>query len=520
MDADYTQVEWLQMGVFLIGMPVAALLGALIGLVGKWNQGRVVTAAIVGLSCAALVAVVLFLTFFLVHWQTPQGQPSFLLEMFDNFFAHRIAYLAMIATGVISVLAAIGMRGRGDASASRITAVTMRQLLLLQVFPFIALACWVGARSYALQSGGELLRAQRFWSQRDWEVTPDESKAPSGWMREFGQPGVDLAKESENLKEILRNPTLKSLELRDLGNPDLLATNELASANSLDQIIAYHAGSPHLDARLIRTLGSVPSLKFLVLGTGGKLLTGLEPLAALPKFDTFILSDCTAASEAINELAQSKSLRRLYLVRLTNSTPKQPLRFPPALDTFILGNSRPMPHWNLEHLNDAKALRELRVRHQKLTPEEIQAIIACPQLEKLEFDEAIHEPELMELQGLNQLRILTITEAGAKRSLEFRAQLEELAMLPSLVQLNCDHQLVIEPEEWSGAKPMPEIAEREARHERWTERVNERRKELGLPLIKVTFSPDVGPFALGGGGSAQPAAKADDESNKETGAND
>jgi hypothetical protein len=509
MVGEYTSLEWLQMGMFLIGMPIAALLGSLTGLFGKWNQGRVITAAIVGLGCAALVAVVLFLTFFAVHAQTPAGQPSFLLELFDGFFATRIAYLAIIATGAISILAAIGMRSRGDEAGGRIVRISMRQLLLLQLFPFIALACWVGARSYALESGGDLLRAQRLWSQREWEVSSDESKLPSGWMREFGRPGLDMAKESEYFKEILHHPTLKSLEFRDLGNPDLLVTSELARAKSLNQIIAYHAGSPDLDENLIRSLGSVKSLKFLVLGTGGKLLSNLQPLAALPHFDTFILSDCTASPEALNELAQSKSLRRLYLVRITNSGPTRPLHFPSTLDTFILGNRVLMQRWNLEHLDEAKALRSLHIRHQKLTSVEVKAIAACAALEELELDEAIEEPDLEELLALNKLRVLTITEAGAKRSLEFRAKLEKVAMLSSLVQLNCDHQLVIELDEWSGAKPMPEIEERESRHDKWMRQVNDRREELGLPMIKITFTQNVGPFMIAGGvGSAQSTGEA------------
>jgi hypothetical protein len=64
---EYTQFEWLQMGLLLVGMPVAALLGALLGLLGKWNQGRVVTAALVGLGCAAVVSAILFSTFFVIH---------------------------------------------------------------------------------------------------------------------------------------------------------------------------------------------------------------------------------------------------------------------------------------------------------------------------------------------------------------------------------------------------------------------------------------------------------------------
>lgn len=53
---DYTSFEWLLMGIFLLGLPIAAVLGALIGLAGKWKQGYVVTAAVYGLAGSAAAA--------------------------------------------------------------------------------------------------------------------------------------------------------------------------------------------------------------------------------------------------------------------------------------------------------------------------------------------------------------------------------------------------------------------------------------------------------------------------------
>jgi hypothetical protein len=42
---EYSEYEWIQIGIFLVGLPIAAVLGALVGLVGRWMQGRVLVEA-------------------------------------------------------------------------------------------------------------------------------------------------------------------------------------------------------------------------------------------------------------------------------------------------------------------------------------------------------------------------------------------------------------------------------------------------------------------------------------------
>ena len=143
---EYTQLEWLQMGSLLIGLPLAALLGSLIGFVGHWKQGRVVTATMVGLGCAAIVSAVLFLSFLLLFTIFSDSRGDMLLDYFNLTFGRQVTWMPLLCAGAISCLAAIGLRGKPrDVKASGVS-LSMRQLLLLQVFTFATLGCWTGLR--------------------------------------------------------------------------------------------------------------------------------------------------------------------------------------------------------------------------------------------------------------------------------------------------------------------------------------------------------------------------------------
>ena len=85
--------------------------------------------------------------------------------------------------------------------------------------------------------------------------------------------------------------------------------------------------------------------------------------------------------------------------------------------------------------------------------------------------------------------------------------LEKLALMPSLINLNCDHQIVIEEEEWSQKKPFPTLKEMDQRREEWVLAVNEARVKAGLRTIRITFTQNVGPgMILGGSGGGSASA--------------
>jgi hypothetical protein len=505
MRDQYTSLEYFQIALFLIGMPLAALIGALLGLVGKWKQGRVVSAAILGLGGAALVSVVLFVTFLSIYLQIGTGRQSLMLEFFDGYFAQRIAILAVIATAAISLLAAIGLRAR-KSEQSRAASFSVRQLLLLQLFAFIALGCWTGMRFFALNCGSELERARRMWAQREWFVAGDPFGNPTYWARDYSMSKPDAAKENQYLREAVRIPTLTSLQLSQISFAEDLDIEELASAKKLETLLLSYTGSAHFEKGQVEAIGDISSLRYLYLQTNGKLSQEIEPIASLPMLDTLRLQDCFVTPKALDLLAKSKSLRRLHLQFTKNLFPREAPHWPLQLQELQIRQGVANMRVNLDNLGELKALQTLTIDWQRLTRSEVQAIAQCKSLETLLLDDAIDEADVELLLALNKLKIVTITEAAARRSAAFLESLEKVALMPSLENLNCDHQMVVTAEEWSGAKPMPGDRERGARQYAWVERINQKRAELGLRELRVTYSINAGPFLIVGGSGGATAA--------------
>ncbi len=501
MRDQYTPLEYLQIAVFLVGTPLAALMGAMLGLVGKWKEGRVFTAALMGLGSAAFVTVVLFLTFLVIHWQMQSSRQSILLEFFDSYFGQRIAILAAIATAVIALLAGIGLRARRNVNG-RAASFSMWQLLLLQLFAFIALGCWTGMRFFALESGTALARMQRIWGQREWFVSGESQNSPSHWVRDFSMSAPDVAKENAYLREAVRTPSLKTLSLAEVSFAKELAIEELANATKLETLFLSFSGGADFDPPTLAAIGAAHSVQTLMLSSRGRLSQEIEPIAELPNLHTLLLQELTVTPNTLRVLSYSKSLRRLRLHYATNLFNSETPAWPSQLDSLSIRHAIPNSAFGLSKIGECKSLNSLAVYRQRLSQAEVEAISQCTALETLSLDDAINEPDLSLLLNLKKLRILTIFEASARRGAEFLKALEELALMPNLENLNCDHQMVVTAEEWSGAKRMPSDEMREARQIAWIEQINVKRATLGLKLLRVTYSINAGPFLIVGGSAS------------------
>jgi hypothetical protein len=493
--SEYTQIEWLQMGMFLIGMPIAALVGALIGLFGKWNQGRVVTAAIVGLASAAFVSVALFLTFLLVYWQLGAEQQSLMGQFFDSYLGQRIAILATIATATISLLAAIGLRTRKNERGSA-SSFSMSQLLLLQLFAFIALGCWTGMRFFAIDCGSELERAQRLWRQREWGVQAGEMGKPTYLVRQFPAQRIDMQKEAEYLREGLRASWLKQLRLSELPSPDDVPLNELKDAKNLELLMLGLAGTADFRQSEIDAIGNVPSLRRIYLESSGKIDADLLPLAKLPQLGRLSLRSCTVAPAAFSQLATSDSLR-IVDIYLAGASSSAPIEWPRNLEELTIHQSIPRQRWSLKHIDSVQSLKTLRVEMQSLSSTEMGAISRIAGLRSLALVTACSEKDVKNLLELKQLESLRINEGGLRRSESYKQTLEQLALLPAMRSLACDCEVLVEAAEGSGI-PLPSIEELESRQKRYSNRINARRQEMGLNPIDISFTNIGWPFTLKG----------------------
>lgn len=511
---EYSVFEWAQIAVFLVGTPLAALLGALIGLFGKWNQGRVVTAALVGLAAAAFVSGALLLTFVFVNWQLEPEKRGLMEELFDSFFGQRIAIVAAIATGAISLLAGVGLRSHKN-ERGHATSISMRQMLLAQLFVFITLGCWTGMRLFALESGSELDRVHRLWRSREWAVQGSEFGKPSYLVRQFPAQRIDMQKEAEYLREGLRTPWIRQLRLSEIPSLDELPISELAKelaeAKQLEMVMLSLAGAADFRQREIDALGKAPSLRRIYLQTSGKLDAELLPLAALPRLQRLSLRDCTVTPAAFSALASSDSLRVLHLER-AGAASSQPIEWPSQLEELSIRQANPQRRWNLERLDAAASLQSLSVYWQTLQTKEVQAISRIGGLQTLTLDSACSEQDAEHLLALRELRELNFY-TGVRVSEPFKQTMERFALLPTMERLHCGHEILIEAKE-GNEEPMPSLEEMLLRQKSYTDRMNAQRQELGLGPIAIRFTKigwaARGKAAAGGSGLSKASGASDD----------
>lgn len=444
---EYTQFEWLQMGMLLVGMPVAAVVGALLGMVGRWKQGRVLTAALVGMGGAAFVSVALFLLFLAVPYMAGDGRRFMLLELYDSTFSQWLAAKALIATGSISMLAAVGLRLRERDKRSGAVALSMRQLMLLQLFSFIALGCWTGMRFIALDSVSGYERALQKWSKHDWVMAGNEEGSPFSLTRKYwGPKKADYAAENLLLKTAAAEPWLQELNLVAIAKPNAFDFGVLCDSRKL-KVMALSFDGANVDQSTIDQLGAISTLQSLRIEGGIFTAGDLSPLAKSSKLNDLAFVGSIFDSSAFNKLSSNSTLRQLTLfdVALNGA---DPLSFPTSLIGLnISANSQ---YWlEAENLQKLQQLRYLRLVFPRIKEEDIKAISMLQHLETLELQE-VAAPEFLEcLMANSELRQLSFHgPLTVDHHYKYRQLLMLLAEHPKLERIDCPSQLL-----YDGAGP-------------------------------------------------------------------
>lgn len=430
---DYTQLEWLQIGVFLIGLPIAAVMGAMLGLVGKWKQGRVMSAALVGLGGAAVTSIVLFLVFITLDIAGPKLGSGIWLMFFDTYMSWRYTTIAVIATASVALLGAIGFRARESKQA--VYAISMRQILLLQLYAFIALGCWSGMRFFALSKCSDFQRARHHWGKQEWTVFGTEERGPHGLQRDFSgsSTAADWDFENAALRRAIAEPWLKEIHLYGLQANSAIEMSKFAESEQLESVaLGYETGAvppqTHLDA-----IGNVSSLQQLFLFGGDLRGLDLSPLVRRDSLKMLMVRGAVVDSARLKQVTRGSGLAQFEI----HSSPSINSKWSQV--TFQAGEfnitaDMPIAPVDLDWVN-SKSITHLDLRAPKLTTEAAKAIRALPNLDELELHCQIDAPALREIASHTSLRRLCLDREMVHDS-EFEVAYSKLLLMPSLLILD------------------------------------------------------------------------------------
>lgn len=514
---EYTNLEYVQLGVLLFALPIAALVGAMLGMVGRWKQGRVLTAALIGMGGAAFVSACLFMLFLSLPVIAGDSRRHMLLELFDELFAPWLTWRALIATSVISVLAAIGLRLRERDSRSGAAAFSMRQLVLLQLFSFVALGCWTGMRFMARDSMSRFERAHRKWSPFEWTVTGNVEGEPAKLFRRFDGPAKNYALESGYLKLAAREPWLRELELASVLEPMKLDLGVLREAKALSTMTLsfgptskspYAALAPkviNLEQATVDQIGEIPALQSLFLSGVDIRAKNLGPLGHSPELNTLHLSECNVGAKAFNHLASQEQITGLTLFQV-GIDDFDALQFPRGLIQLSI-HLVSRQGISANEFAKLRELRQLRLDLPRIEEAELIAISTLSKLEVLEIKQVQNPQHLACLTKNRELQRLDFHGPVKPRDhAAYREVLMKLAMLPKLARIACPSQflydddgpVLYQPTRNKDEDPRIFTEKMDAERKRlesetrvkmgeFQSAVDEQRKALFLPPLRIEF---------------------------------
>lgn len=452
------------------------------------------TAALVGLGGAAVTSIVLFLVFITIEVAGPKLSSGVWLMFFDTYMSWRYTTIAVIATATVALLGAIGFRARESKQA--VYAISMRQILLLQLYAFIALGCWSGMRFFAIGKFSDLQRARHHWGKQEWMAFGGEFEGPRGLERDFMQSrvGIDWDRENAALRRAVAEPWLKEIHLYRLQNNCPIDMHVLSEAKKLESVALQYEATSLTTQSHIDSIGNIANLQQLFLFGGDLRGLDLSPLARRESLKMLVVRDVIIDAEKLKLVTRAPGLVQ-FEIHPSPATFLGRNRVTFQGGELHLITTLPIKATDLDWANP-KLVRHVYVRGPELTVESAKYLGALPNLDVIELYCRIDGAALEEIVAKSPARRVVLDGRTVPHDdAAFNRAYAKLLMMPSLLVLE-------EPEgkrrpEFEGdidrtRSTMNRIVLRE------NNKINEARMKLGLKAIYLNPDPATRRQLLGG----------------------
>jgi hypothetical protein len=393
----YDALDWLQIAIYFLALPLVALAGSLLGLLGRIRRGGVFWAANVGMLAGAVTC----LTCGLAIGTLNQKLPTEFVDYFTSDYRWRMLAATLGATFACALAAAFAWRCLKKPSETQPFAISLRQVFLLQLFAFVGLGCWISLRLFVLEATDpqafvekQLAKLKPRWEAKEWIVNPKEGLLSID-LTTMTPEAIKSAMSLLTPEEIKQLPRLERLAITasDDSQFDLAPLLQLQSPKYLSLKVKK------LTEKSIEQLGKS---RVEGLGLHGNLSSlDLSPLAENTALRSMTLEG-ELSRQSLSSLSESMSLTKLYLwnIKLTDQRDRR-IEWPAQLEFLSLVTA--LPRRDFATLANHATLDCIWAPGYRLNDADVSVLKTLPKLKKADL--WIGDLSESGYQGLAQLHL-------------------------------------------------------------------------------------------------------------------
>jgi hypothetical protein len=321
----YDAIDWLQMGVYFLTLPLIALFGATLGLIGRVRRGGVLWSMSIGLLGGAVTCILLTICITTL----PAETASSFFDLFLADYRWRFLCATAIATLACSFAAALARRLLFSPGEIQPIAFSIRSMLLVQVLAFISLGSFIGLRLYMIEKSGRSERLRPENLIPGWELWRGGEEACV--LRDnLSSEEIRLALSPDKLREVAKIPHLYGVHLFLDGNWKI----DLKPLARTEPLFLLGADCINPSPAMVEELAQISAKELWLSGDFRRV--DLSPIAKRNLIEGVTLSSGRFTRHTIESLAEASNLKKFWILCKLDASKPTIERWPSQLHRLIV----------------------------------------------------------------------------------------------------------------------------------------------------------------------------------------
>lgn len=421
----YDAIDWLQIAIYFLALPIIAFFGAAIGLLGRWRGGGMLWAVNVGLLGGAAACLTMSLPLRALN-SDPHDN---LFGIYQHSYRWQMLGAALGGAAGTALLAALAWRRMHPPTEVHSSTFSLKHLLIVQCLCVVSLGCFISLRHSIIEASDSKKRVIRYWASKDWQLSDDllSLNVASHVNTDSEIRKALSAKHFSEMTTLLPNLRNISLPIEHTWNVEL---DPLFRHRGLRRIVLeVISAKPNL-------LHGFKNSKVEALFLSGEIANvDLRPLCQSESLDSLLLVG-KLRRDNIESMRDANSLRVLSIEECRITGRELPIQSWPREMTELYVAKSNLDDRDFQSLLTHSRLHSLAITDCFLKEATIRSILENPQLKLV---------KLTLFRPFDQLDELLASNASRRVMLDLRyptlkqSQLDSLARIPRLEGLDLTH---------------------------------------------------------------------------------